>query len=241
MELDRIEVATTRESGDSRGRQRRHLDLVDQSRRQVAERQPKAVTVVDVLRAVGADDQDREVGQAPTDDLEEIETRGVSPVEVLEHEHTARANPSKQGQEPVEHQVAIRRGERRAELVVVVGRDIGDGRERSRRDDRIAPATEHGGSTRKPIDEGVHESGLADSGFARDQHQPARPAPGPAESLSQLGKLGFTLQDLHAAMLLARQLRRTTHQTPDHRSAARGGPASSNRPRFPPSASTGSS
>lgn len=159
---------------------------------------------VDVVWAVSAKDENGQIRETSPDDLQKVVGCAVDPVQVLEHDHATRPHMTKKRDEPIEDAVAISRRERLRESVAEVACDVGDGRERAGRNDRITRAPESCRPARKSREEGVDEGGLADARFTSDQHEPTRPAACSPQQLDRPSKQGLTFQDAHGAMLLAR-------------------------------------
>ncbi len=194
---------------DRRRRQRGQPDAADRAGgRERSHHQAQRVHAIQLVIAEGRDDECLGGLHAPGDDAEDVQCRGVGPVQVLKHDDRGRPLTQLVHQLGGEH---VRPGFGPAESVeLAAGRrgDVEEWRQRTRRDQRVACAVDHldpGGQVRG---EAVHQLGLAYTGLAGDEDQPSGAALDHLDVICQQRELGGAFEQLYLCPRLQSGLNR---------------------------------
>ena len=143
----------------------------------LAQQAMKRVVAVQLVVAVGQDQDGRQVGDPPDEVAQRVERRVVSPVNILDHQHGRMFGPGQFRAQGGEHAVpfaAVRDGA--AELGSDAANQVAERAKGPRGRQIIAVADEHpalGGQVRA---QRLDQAGLADPRLAHDQHNGPVPA-----------------------------------------------------------------
>ena len=160
------------------GRQPRDLEAIDPLRRgQLAEDDPQPLAQVEVVVAIGGDDEGGHRLHLPGQQPQDVEGGLVGPLHVLEHEHGRRA-PRELAQQHRRHLVrsCVARGDVREVATGVLGH-VEQRAQGARREQRVARAPQDPRRSPVLVGEPARERRLAGPGLPGDEHQaPARGA-----------------------------------------------------------------
>ncbi len=196
VELLGVEAVGLGQRRDRLGRQPWQLAALDPPRRgQLAEHDPQRVAQLELVVAVGRDDEGGLRVHLARDEAQDVERRRVGPVQVLEHEDRGRAAP--QLVEQGGRDLVGPRGARRdlGELAPDLLGDVEQRAERARREQRVARPPQDARRAPMLVGEEAHERRLAGARLARDERQaPARAVAHGVEHRLQRVELGRALQ-----------------------------------------------
>jgi hypothetical protein len=132
---------------------------------------------------------------APAEEHQQVESRLVRPMQVLEHQQCPLAlELGESGGE--QHPGAGPSIDRREQRAPSLRGDIVQRGERTGREQRIARSPEHAGLTLAP-GELPQQAGLADARFPAQQYDTAAVPDGRAEPVRQIGEAGVTFEQFH--------------------------------------------
>ena len=171
MQRGRIDVGARRQLADRRHRQRRQRDGHHGGRGDVPERRRQWVVGTDVFVADRHHDERRQLVDAATDDLEQVERGVIGPLDVLDHRDPRATLGPEEAEEGRGHLMAIAHVDCLAQPGRALIGHVQDGPQRSRRSHRVTRAPEH--PAFPAAGERLDERALPNASFASHEHESA--------------------------------------------------------------------
>ena len=164
--------------------------------RRLAQEAVKRVPALRFIVTVGEDQDGGQVGDPPDQVPQRIKRRIVSPVNVLDGQHSRMLGPVKLRTQRGEHPVAIAAvRDSPAELCSHAAHEVAERPEGPRGREVIAIAHEHPALGGQMGAQGVNQARLPDPRLTVDQHGRAIPAGRRLHGVGQRRQLGLALQD----------------------------------------------
>ena len=198
VELPRVDAVRLGELRDGIEREPRQLAAGDPLRRgQLAEHDPQGVAKLELVVAIGGDDQRRRRVHLAREESQDVEGRLVGPVQVLEDEHGRRA-ARELAQQGGRDLVRVRPTRGHAcQLAAGVLGDVEQRTQGARREQRVARPPQDPRRLPVAVREAAHERRLPGAGLAgHEHHAPARRPADRVQRRLERGELTRALQEV---------------------------------------------